>query len=224
VTESGAPQAVRATFANSYQALPEDARRLFATLAAVATAECGRQAVAALAAALDILSGRATIDALVRRALADAAVNESMPQESDRERLRLHALLRAFAAEAFAPWPAEQQAQAYAALAAHYTDYANPTEDLALAPDEANITGALEWLHANAADDPDPDLVTARNCSGMANCWRETGRTQAGLTYLPWGTAAAERVAERTGAERCAAGGKHHLLLRRFLGHCWPPA
>ena len=83
---------MRATFSSSYQALPEEARQLFAALATFASPEMGRKAVAAVAQTLEEMHDKAqgsteasaygsATDLLVRRALVDAAVNETLVEE-----------------------------------------------------------------------------------------------------------------------------------------------
>ncbi len=74
---------------------------------------------------------------------------------------------------------------------------ASPTGYVALTPDEANITGALDWALAHG-----DDRAAARICDGIRGFWRDTGRTRAGLHYLPLGAAAAGRVADQTGETR----------------------
>jgi hypothetical protein len=197
------PRAVALVLGRSIETLPDDTRRLFAALAAFATGEFAREAALALGRAIGLDNPEASADLLVRRALLDALLdallNEDMPAESDRERRRLHPLLRAEAGQRLALWSGEERAAARVAVAVWYTDYANATPDLALAPDEANIIGALEWMHEHAAGDLDADHIIARICNGMRGFWRDTGHTRAGLTYLPWGIEAAERVAAETG-------------------------
>jgi hypothetical protein len=67
-----------------------------------------------------------------------------------------------------------------------------------LTADEVNIIGSLEWMQEHVAGELDEDRLIARICNGMRNFWRNTGRTRAGLTYLPWGIEAAERVVAQT--------------------------
>jgi tetratricopeptide (TPR) repeat protein len=213
--EGDAPAAVQHAFASSYDALPADSRRLFAGLAAFATAEFGREAALAVAEGLGVEDPTASLDTLVARALLDALVNESMPPGSDRERLRLHPLLRAFAEVELAHWPAPKRDTAYLAIAYHYAAYANATPDLVLVPDDANIAGALEWIHEHASDVSESDDIIIGICNGLRAFWRDTGRTRAGLRYLPWGSAAAERVAERT---RDRADNLHAANIAAYLG------
>jgi tetratricopeptide (TPR) repeat protein len=191
LSESDAPEAVKDSFARSYRTLPEPGQRLFPALAAFATNEMGRDAVVGLAQGLGLAEENANL--LVRRALLEASVDEGMPQESDRQRRKLHPLLRAFAQTLFAAWSDDGQANARRAVATYYAEYANQTEDLALSTDETNIVGALEWAHEHGEDELAADL-----CSGLQYFWRDTGRTKAALAYLPWGVEAAEHIAVAT--------------------------
>ncbi len=189
------PEGVRRAFASSVASLPEDARKLFAALAAFATPEFGRRAAVALAEGLGLERPEDAVDLLVRRALADNTLNAGMPEESDRERLRLHPLLFAFAGYLFAQLPlteAEREA-AHLALARWYAAYANATPDPVLIPDEANVAGALERMHEQGQD----ALVVALT-DGMQYYWRDRSRNQERRRYLPWGIAAAERIATTT--------------------------
>jgi tetratricopeptide (TPR) repeat protein len=179
-----APAEVRRVFATSYEALPPDAKRLFAALAALPTAECGRDAVVALARALGVADAEGMTELLVRRALLSL----------QGERLRVHPLLQALSAGEFAAWPLAERTQTERAVVAYYAEYANATPDLALAPEEANILGAIEWAQALGED-----RLVAQLCMGVRGFWRDTGRTRTALRYLPWGMAAAERVASVTG-------------------------
>jgi tetratricopeptide (TPR) repeat protein len=211
-----APEAVITVFETSYRALDPDAELLFAALAAFAPPELtqeiatelrlalapefGRQAALALGRGLALADPEAAVDLLVARALADASTINTMPEGSDRERLRLHPLIQAFAQSLFtaAPpegeWTEDQRQAAYQALAEHYADYTGSVPYLALAPDEVNIAGALEWAHAHSQDE-----LLAAICDGMHEFWRNTGRTTAALRYLRWGMEIGAASASATG-------------------------
>ncbi|HEX6818102.1 MAG TPA: tetratricopeptide repeat protein, partial [Ktedonobacterales bacterium] len=198
-------EAVRFVLESSYDALSQRAQRLFVTLGAFATSDIGRIALLEVTRVLreevvddeDDQQAAAEVEAALREVvalrLADTAVDERIPPDADRERLRLHPLVRTYAEELLGRQDEAQRDEAQRVIAAFYADYANAVADLALGPDEANVIGAIEWAHAH-----DDDLVLARLCRGIADFWRDTGRVQAGMMYLPWGAAAAERVAERT--------------------------
>jgi tetratricopeptide (TPR) repeat protein len=192
------PGAVALVFASSYQALPAAAQRLFAALGAFATLESGRQAATAVGEALQLANPAHQLDVLVLRALADPLSNASLLEGSDQQRLRLHPLMRTFAANEFAKWGHDEQAEAHRAIAHFCVEYADAVDYLALGPDEANIEGALEWAHAHGED----ELVAALT-DGMRQHLYLTDRTREGLRYLPWGIDpwgidAAERQAAET--------------------------
>lgn len=195
------PDEVQAAFATSYAALDEDTRRLFAALAAFppSATDLGREAVLALARGSGARDPERSVALLVERALADAATNDAMPQDSDRERLRLHPLVRAYADLLGGRLPRRTRATAALALASFYADYANATPDEALVPDEASIAGALEWAHTHRRG-----RLIARLCDGMRDYWRDRSETAERRRYLPWGLAAARRRAfwTRRRAER----------------------
>jgi tetratricopeptide (TPR) repeat protein len=195
--------ALKENLLRSVTALPAsgdlgDVRRLFTALAAVATPEFGRRAATALGAALALPDPGRALDLLLRRALLDADHAATLPDEeeegadADRERLRLHPLLRELAAERL---DAPTRATAALALARFYAAYSNETSDPALVPDAANIAGAIEWAHEQAADDEAAAQALVRMCLGMQYFWRDRSRTRDSLRYLPWGLAAAERLA-----------------------------
>ena len=97
------PHALALVFAESSNALPEATLRLFAGLAAFGAPEFGRKAALALGEGLGLPSPEASVYLLVLRALLRASTDDVMPDESDRERLRMHPLLRAFAASETGP-------------------------------------------------------------------------------------------------------------------------
>jgi tetratricopeptide (TPR) repeat protein len=187
--------AVGQSLQESVNSLPKRARDALISWSAFATPDFGRQA--ALAAAGSILAAerdqRGALSEVVGWRLAETWVNQQMPEKSDRERVRLHPLVHAFARERLAEPDTNQRQAAYTAVASWYASYTNATPDLALIPDEANIRGALEWAHAIHEDRLVSDLANA-----MRGFWRDTGRTHDGLTYLPWGVEAAERIAAET--------------------------
>jgi len=193
-------EAVAVVLASSVAELPEHARRLFAALGAFATGDIGRGALLAIAEGLDDSEPETSVDAIVDLRLVDAYVASELPHKADRERIRLHPLIQAFAREKFAIWKEDTRDKVQRAVAAWYATYTRSTPDLALATDEENIVAALVYLQERHAGAPDEDIHIADICYGTFIFWRDTGRIRAGLTYLPWGRAAAERVAERTSA------------------------
>jgi tetratricopeptide (TPR) repeat protein len=203
------PAAVQRAFARSVEALPDDARRLFSSLAAFATAEFGRDAALALAAGLQPPATENDLNLLVRRALLEASLNQQMPEASDRQRLRLHPLLRAYAGRGFATLPAAGRDAAASALAVYYAGYTNEVADVALVPDEENITGALEWAHAR-----DEQSLVMRLCDGMRQYWRDRSKNRERRAYLPWGIAAAEAIVTAT-----SPNGERLLLARLYSAY-----
>jgi tetratricopeptide (TPR) repeat protein len=183
VPTADTPRGVALILARSTAALPEGARQLFAALSVFATPEFGRQAAGALAAGLDQTQPRASVDVVVQRALADASVSEALPEDADRERLRLHPLVRAFAADLRARWPKGEQEAAALAIARYLAGYAEPrrNEYVALVADEGNLTGALAWTlgHGQPA-------LTVDIAYGLGRFWLDRGRFRDATQYLRW--------------------------------------
>ncbi len=188
------PAAVALVFAESTEALPPESRRLFAALAAFVDTSFGRAAALALGQALALADAEASLNLLVLRALVTPYASDMAAAGGDPERLRLHPLLHALAETELAGWPKDERDAAFEAVARYYATYANESQDQALLPDEANITGVLTWAHEHGRD----DLVSAL-CAGMQYFWRDRWRTDDSLRFLPWGIAAAERLARSTG-------------------------
>lgn len=193
VPQDEMPRAMALVFSQSTEALSPDAQRLFAALAAFATPAFSRNAALALAKSLGLALPKQSVDLLVLRALVQASVDENMPVESDRERLRLHPLLRALAAENFQLWTEEDRDRAHHAIALYYVNYFNRTTDRGLSVDEANIIGALEWAHRHAQDE-----LVATLCAGMQSFWLYRLRMSATQIFLPWGVTAAASIAAQT--------------------------
>ncbi|MGH2485802.1 MAG: tetratricopeptide repeat protein, partial [Ktedonobacterales bacterium] len=192
------PRGVALVLGRSVEALPDDARILFAALAAFATNDFGRQAALSVAAQLGVGDPDAAVDTLVRNALLDTALDATLPEGSDRERLRLHPLLRAYAAEQFGKQAEQERETTYQAIATHYARYVEHISDsgitdLVLVSDETNLNDALERAHTSGEDD-----TVANLCDGLRQFWRDHGRTKEALAYLPWGIAAADLMASQT--------------------------
>ncbi|HZC05084.1 MAG TPA: tetratricopeptide repeat protein [Ktedonobacterales bacterium] len=197
--------AVTYVLASSAETLTPGGRRLFAALGGFATADVGRMAALALAQMLgdDENGAELGLRGIFDLRLADSATIELPGEDADRDRLRLHPLTQAYASDLFqgrrtlpaaAPWDDAQRERVNSAIAAWYANHTNRAPGLALTPDEANIIGALDWALAAGDDD-----AVARICNGMRGFWRDTGRTRAGLRYLPLGAAAAGRIADASG-------------------------
>lgn len=196
VPDGETPRGVALVLARSTETLSPDARRLFAALAAFATPEFGRQAALALATALGYATPEALLNLLVLRALLEASTNDRLPKGSDRERLRLHPLLRAFAERLFARRTESEREAAAHAVCAYFARYVDKVAQTALVADEGNIRGVLEWLQSQEGQDE----LLVMLCDGMRQFWAAHARTQDGLRYLPNGIAAAAAIAESTGA------------------------
>jgi tetratricopeptide (TPR) repeat protein len=192
-------ESVQVALENSFDTVPEAAQRLLVALAAFASADVGRKATLALGAALlqDEATARVALRTLEERSLLDAVRNEAIPLDGDRDRVRRHPLVATFSHQRFVKWPGDEQRAAYKTVAKWYATYANEhREDIgALSEDETNIVRALEWLCEHAAGDRDVDVTIADLSNGIARFWRDTEHVREGLTYLPWGIIAAEKVA-----------------------------
>jgi tetratricopeptide (TPR) repeat protein len=189
-------EAVLVLLDSSYAALPDAGQRLLAALAAFPTADVGRNAILAVAQALQIPAARDGLDAIEDLRLAEPAVEETLTSEdADRERVRLHPLVRAYARTLFDAWEADPRNAARAAAATWYARYANEVPATDIEPDEANITGAFAL--ASALGD---DRLVAAIANGMKTFWRDRSRTDARQAYLPVGLAAAEQVVQADGA------------------------
>lgn len=186
---------VAAILAKSLESLdPADApgkpiRQFFAALTIFAPKGFGRQAALALGAGLGLDNPEDDLDLLITRSLIEAQSVTHLPSEADYERLHLHPLLRALAERE----PQQTLDAGLDALANYYVGYLSKVRGVALALDEPNIMMALEWAHEHARYE-----LVAHLCSGMAAFWRDFGRAEATLRYLPWGLEAAERVINET--------------------------
>lgn len=176
--------------------LPEDTRQLLTALAAFGTPEFSRNAAIALCVALGISSPAGQIGLLLQRILIEADTNDAIPSTSDRERLRLHPLLRAYVVEDFQNGASQdEQQQAYGAVATYYATYAARVSPREQAFDEGNIIAALEWAHVQERND-----LVAVLTAAMARFWCERWRTAEALRYFPWGIAAATSLANASGS------------------------
>ncbi|MEO7076422.1 MAG: NB-ARC domain-containing protein, partial [Ktedonobacterales bacterium] len=212
------PEAVRRTFALSLDTLPADAQQLFAGLAVFATPECGRQAALAVGRGLGQSHPEQSLHLLLTRALVDPSNDETLPQDSDRERLRMHPLLRALAEDLYHRWPQAEQDAAALVAAQYLANYAetHQTADSVLAADEGNLSGALEWAHAH--DHPE---VVVDLAHGMRKFWDVRGRYGEGMRYLTWAIGEADRHTNATTDDRRRGAelGLTYSTLLYFTGH-----
>ena len=192
------PRAVALVLGRSVDAMDHDAQRLFAAAGALPTGEFGRNALLELGSVLALADTETSADLLVRRALLDVYIDETMPEGSDRVRCRLHTLLRAEARHRFAApnWSDDECLKVSRAIAVYYAEYASRTPKSGLAHDESNISGALEWAH----DHFEYQLVV-RLCLEMTGFWILRGKMRTAQIYLPWGIQAAERLAAFSNGE-----------------------
>lgn len=193
LTDSNAPSAVKRAFNESIKDLPSGKRKLFIALAAFPTLEFSRKAVLVLAEKIEPGKAELNLNMLLMRALIEAFPNESIAVEEDRERLRMHPLLNAFAYTLFKKLPSNEQESIQLTVARYYAGYVTKTSDIALNFDEKNITGSLEWIHLQKEKE-----LEATICAGMEGFWMNCGRTEDVLPYIQWGINAAEEVASKT--------------------------
>lgn len=202
-------------------ALPPDARRLLMAFGAFGTAEAGRNATCALGEAIGLSDVDDAIHTLVRRQLMESFDTPTMPDGSDRRRLRIHTLLRAYIAEQVTlPEQAEQYAQAKDAIADYYAsyihqyDHSDPTRrtQRALSSDANNITHALDW----AITRNEHAKVTAL-VHGMRRFWHDRWLNDKSLAYMPTAVSSAALLAERARAEKNAAEEKTQLAYAADL-------
>lgn len=187
------PNALSRVFDESIKSLDADTSRLFTMLAAFETEEFGRKAVEALGAALGLPAPEICVNTLALRSLFFMATDNNMPRGSDRERLRLHLLLRNLGVREFEKLPLQDRDDAHRAIAQYFARYVRETDISAYSADRRNIAGAIEWAY----DHHEPSMVAVL-CEHMGAFWRSRGRTQEALTYLPRGVEAADEVAEHT--------------------------
>jgi tetratricopeptide (TPR) repeat protein len=187
VTELGGD--IATIYYKSRNALTPTAQRLFRQCGAFATPEFSVRAVTAVAAAFGDREPKATLDLLLRRGLVSARRSEGFPEPADTDRLELHPVLYGFARREFEQALQLEQDRTRLAIANYYARYSTSTYRDALALDERNIEGALEWAHQAHQAEP-----VARMCVGMQAYWRDYGRRAARQRYLPWGLEAAQQL------------------------------
>ncbi len=188
------PRAVAVAFEESIKDLPVETQKLFVALAAFPSVDFSRGAAIFLGEKLGLTEAKFDLHRLVMRALIETSVVEHMPLESDRERLRLHPLLRSFAYARFALWSQTEQKAAQQTAAEYYAEYTNKKIPYsALSVDELNITGMLKWAH----DHQNHDLETTL-CAGMKFYWYHHSCVSDGRNYLRWGVEAAKGLAAKS--------------------------
>ncbi len=177
--EDGA-EAVRYVLDSSFAALDAPAQRLFVALGAFATGDVGREAALSIGAlvasddeteddAADEAIAERSLKALITLRLADPGLDEAMPEQSDRERVRLHPLVYTDARDRFSQIASDDRAALSQAVAQWYADYSNDTKRRRFGNDERNILGALAWALAASND-----TLLIRLCQGSANYWNDS--------------------------------------------------
>src|SRR5262249_6542377 len=121
--------AVALALETSLTRLPDPMRRLFATLGAFGSPEMGRAAVLALTGEVGIANANDLLGRLAQRSLVAELTDERIAQDGERERLRMHPLVHAFAVQQFAAWPESQRDALRYALVAYYTNYVERMPD-----------------------------------------------------------------------------------------------
>jgi tetratricopeptide (TPR) repeat protein len=195
-TSSDMPDPVVLAFSECTTGLQNDTRRLFSALSAFPTIEFSRKAAIALGESLGIAKAETHVDTLQLRLLIEPFNNKRVPVECDRERLRIHPLLHAFAEKEFASWPPQEQDNAKLAIASYYADYTSRTfdkfPDFVLTADENNIIQSLEWAHERGESQLEVTIAF-----GMQDYLFNQKRKTASL-ILPRGKTAAETIAATT--------------------------
>lgn len=182
---------MRDILGRSLARLSRSQRQLFTACAAFGSIEFGLQALQHVAAALSFPPDDTPIDVLINRAVIEAQVNERMPKDSDRHRIRLHPLMYELAHQEFSDPRAEfggtLRDTVKRALAQWYAEYCEGLDqELALGMDTENVSQTIEWSHTHG----ETELVAAI-VHGARNYWRDSGRNDLSLRYLPLGLAAA---------------------------------
>ncbi len=183
------PDSIQWLFQQSTDALPPDAKTLFFALPAFHDTQFGRNAAIALARALELTPPRAAVDLLVTRSLLEASPSDALPEGADRERLRLHLLLRAVANERFMAQSVAERNRAYRAVADYFARYLQSASEDALDAEYENIVAAITWADAQREWRLVVDL-----CLPMRLYWQNRSLIKASEKYLPRGIAAAEQL------------------------------
>lgn len=195
---------LRARIGRSWIALGDQQRRLLAGLSLVEGATFPRGVALALAGA--VLSANmdepATIDggggeAWRERAAEalDALIGLRLVEALAAARLRLHPLVRQYAAGKLREYPEQERDALGAACAAWWLDYAraHPGYDGmgALEAEAAGLMGAITWAHARARHHTLLDLARA-----LSRAWSARGRREDERLFRPWAVEAARALGD----------------------------
>lgn len=189
------PRAVTLIFAQSVELLPEDSHLLFASLSAIPTAEFSREAALAVGGAVGLGRCETPLNKLIMRALIESFVLDDMPEDSHRERLRLHPLVRSLSLQQFAQWTNHDKCTASLGVGGYYSEYvaSNQNSYSTLSYDEFNIEGLIEWAHTS-----DQKELLANLCVGMRSFWLDRWKTLKGIRYLSWAVEALREIGKET--------------------------
>lgn len=186
-----ASASMRMRLDRSWAALPDMLRRLLAGLALVDGATFPRGVALALAGAEIVGADEswreeaaAALDALIGLRLVDALAAG---------RLRLHPMIRRYAATRLHELPEDLRETLGAAMAAWWLDYARAHQGqiAALATEATGIMGAITWAHARERHHTLLDLTRAVISSGRAR-WRSADERH----ILPWAVEAARALGD----------------------------
>jgi tetratricopeptide (TPR) repeat protein len=180
-------RALPVRFERSWLALAPRRQRLFAGLALLAGASFPREA--ALAVAQATLAKRTTDPQGDLLTLVSYALVEALPGG---ERLRLHPLLREYAAGKLKTLPQAQQERLGDAMVAYWLVYAEAHPGYesmdALEAEAAGLMGALAWAHEHAQHREVLGLAHALN-----KAWYVRGRRDEEIRMYSWAKMAAEQ-------------------------------
>lgn len=194
-------------FKKSVNSLPREAYLLFASLYLFETKAFGRRALGALATSVSqrdpvpddkslIVIPEPILDEnvalLARRGLIEISLNRVMPDGSDRQRVHVHSLIRAFSEDLSKALENSTIYQANFALSSYYFYYLKSNAENVIDIDEANIYTFLRWAKIN-----DIHYRVVEICLEMIHYWEERHHYKAALCFLPWGLAAAELMVNR---------------------------
>src|SRR5262249_51565801 len=187
-------RAVEKSFDLSWRALRSQpqVRILFVLVAALAAPDLGRQATLAIAAGCGVQDPVHALDVLVGRALLTIVRDDTMPQNSDRDRVRIHPQLQAFGKQRYSKRSQRERERAEAARARYFARYVVGTADEALIPDEAQFIAALTWAHAHRRRRRTRELLAAL-AWGTRYYWILRQAYSVGLDCLAWAIQAVRR-------------------------------
>ncbi|GEM_PF-2016359 len=191
-TPQAAQRALRLCCARAWQKLTPRQQRLFASLALLTGGSFPRRAALALAQATpeegDPPAGHAGPAKELAVLIAYALV-EPLPGE----RLRLHPLLRAYAAERLARMPGAQQERLGKVMLTYWSAFAEAhpgDEGIDVLEAEAEgLLGALAWAHDHARH---RDLLALADAIGTA--WDARARREEELRIYTWAVQAAQAL------------------------------